>query len=77
LMCLLIFSQDELRELFANVQHPVAYDGFEPSGRMHIAQVRVLHGAAQRRAGSRRTTAALLSHCGRCRVIFVCLRGAF
>jgi tyrosyl-tRNA synthetase len=30
--------QNELRELFAKVPHPVAYDGFEPSGRMHIAQ---------------------------------------
>ena len=28
----------ELRALLANKPDPVAYDGFEPSGRMHIAQ---------------------------------------
>lgn len=28
----------ELRNLLANKPDPVAYDGFEPSGRMHIAQ---------------------------------------
>lgn len=28
----------ELVELFRTCQNPVAYDGFEPSGRMHIAQ---------------------------------------
>jgi len=25
-------------ELLKNKVHPIAYDGFEPSGRMHIAQ---------------------------------------
>jgi len=28
----------ELKQLFARKANPVAYDGFEPSGRMHIAQ---------------------------------------
>ena len=28
----------ELRALLAGKPNPVAYDGFEPSGRMHIAQ---------------------------------------
>lgn len=35
-----ITQEDELRKLLANKPNPVAYDGFEPSGRMHIAQVR-------------------------------------
>ena len=30
-------SEDELRRLL-NKPVPIAYDGFEPSGRMHIAQ---------------------------------------
>lgn len=30
--------EDELRNLLANKPEPVCYDGFEPSGRMHIAQ---------------------------------------
>ena len=29
---------EELRALFEKKPHPVCYDGFEPSGRMHIAQ---------------------------------------
>lgn len=33
-----IISEDELRELFLKKEHPIAYDGFEPSGRIHIAQ---------------------------------------
>lgn len=33
-------QEDELRRLLANKPNPIAYDGFEPSGRMHIAQVR-------------------------------------
>jgi tyrosyl-tRNA synthetase len=31
-------THDELRALFAARDHPIVYDGFEPSGRMHIAQ---------------------------------------
>ncbi|KAL6745630.1 hypothetical protein V8C86DRAFT_1821387 [Haematococcus lacustris] len=31
-------SDEELRNLLKHRPHPVAYDGFEPSGRMHIAQ---------------------------------------
>lgn len=35
----LVFVQDaELMELLKRKKHPVCYDGFEPSGRMHIAQ---------------------------------------
>ncbi len=33
-----IINEDELKELFEKKEHPVAYDGFEPSGRIHIAQ---------------------------------------
>lgn len=29
---------EELSALYAAKQHPIVYDGFEPSGRMHIAQ---------------------------------------
>ena len=29
----------ELRNLLDKKPNPIAYDGFEPSGRMHIAQV--------------------------------------
>jgi tyrosyl-tRNA synthetase len=32
-------QDDELRNLLANKPDIVCYDGFEPSGRMHIAQV--------------------------------------
>jgi tyrosyl-tRNA synthetase len=31
-------QEDELRRLLETKAHPVCYDGFEPSGRMHIAQ---------------------------------------
>ncbi|XP_024017939.1 tyrosine--tRNA ligase 1, cytoplasmic isoform X2 [Morus notabilis] len=31
-------QEDELRNLLAKKPEPVCYDGFEPSGRMHIAQ---------------------------------------
>lgn len=33
-------QEEELRALLDKKPNPVAYDGFEPSGRMHIAQVR-------------------------------------
>lgn len=33
-----ILTEEELRELLQNKKNPVAYDGFEPSGQMHIAQ---------------------------------------
>jgi len=33
-----VLTEEELRVLFQNKKKPVAYDGFEPSGRMHIAQ---------------------------------------
>eukprot|EP01121_Diplochlamys_sp_Union-15-3_P008940 TRINITY_DN2406_c0_g1_i5.p1 TRINITY_DN2406_c0_g1~~TRINITY_DN2406_c0_g1_i5.p1 ORF type:complete len:423 (-),score=46.28 TRINITY_DN2406_c0_g1_i5:90-1358(-) len=32
-------NEDELRELLLKSPNPVAYDGFEPSGRMHIATI--------------------------------------
>jgi tyrosyl-tRNA synthetase len=31
-------QDEELRLLLEKKPHPVCYDGFEPSGRMHIAQ---------------------------------------
>lgn len=31
-------QEEELRLLLSKKPHPVVYDGFEPSGRMHIAQ---------------------------------------
>ena len=34
----IIKDADELRALYARKEHPCCYDGFEPSGRMHIAQ---------------------------------------
>lgn len=33
-----VFPEDSLVSLISNCSSPVAYDGFEPSGRMHIAQ---------------------------------------
>ena len=33
-----VVSPEELEKLFASREHPIVYDGFEPSGRMHIAQ---------------------------------------
>ncbi len=33
-----IITVEELRQLLQTKDHPVAYDGFEPSGQMHIAQ---------------------------------------
>ena len=31
---------DELFSLLGKKEQPICYDGFEPSGRMHIAQVK-------------------------------------
>lgn len=33
-------AEEELLNLLKNKKEIIAYDGFEPSGRMHIAQVR-------------------------------------
>ena len=33
-----IIDEEELRKLLINNKMPICYDGFEPSGRMHIAQ---------------------------------------
>ncbi len=33
-----IVTEAELKELLEAKKHPIAYDGFEPSGQMHIAQ---------------------------------------
>jgi len=33
-----IITVEELRELLQTKEHPITYDGFEPSGRVHIAQ---------------------------------------
>ncbi len=33
-----ILTEDELRNLLETKAHPIAYDGFEPSGKLHIAQ---------------------------------------
>ena len=33
-----ILTQEELRQLLETNDHPIAYDGFEPSGRLHVAQ---------------------------------------
>lgn len=32
-----IINLDEIKKLFQEKKHPICYDGFEPSGRMHIA----------------------------------------
>ena len=33
-----VITEEELTALYTAREHPVVYDGFEPSGRMHIAQ---------------------------------------
>ncbi len=33
-----IITEEELRAILETKKHPIAYDGFEPSGQMHIAQ---------------------------------------
>ena len=35
-------EEKELREILDKKEFPICYDGFEPSGRMHIAQVALL-----------------------------------
>ncbi len=32
-----INEKDELKRVLSNTSFPICYDGFEPSGRMHIA----------------------------------------
>ena len=34
-------QEDELKNLLSKKPTPICYDAFEPSGRMHIAQVRL------------------------------------
>ncbi len=33
-----IITEQELKKLLKEKKHPIAYDGFEPSGNIHIAQ---------------------------------------
>lgn len=33
-----VLTEEELTKLYGAKDHPIVYDGFEPSGRMHIAQ---------------------------------------
>jgi tyrosyl-tRNA synthetase len=33
-----IVTEEELKALLQEKPHPIAYDGFEPSGQIHIAQ---------------------------------------
>ena len=33
-----LIGGEQLEQLFERKEHPVCYDGFEPSGRVHIAQ---------------------------------------
>ena len=33
-----VITEEELTALYTAREHPIVYDGFEPSGRMHIAQ---------------------------------------
>ena len=33
-----IINENELKKLFEKKKNPIAYDGFEPSGKIHIAQ---------------------------------------
>jgi hypothetical protein len=50
-------QEDELRALLDKKPHPVCYDGFEPSGRMHIAQ------GVLKSINVRATCCCLPSHC--------------
>lgn len=46
-------QEEELKALFEKVEQPIAYDGFEPSGRMHIGQgiLRVINTNKMTQAG--------------------------
>ncbi len=50
-----IITMDELRELLQAKRNPIAYDGFEPSGKIHIAQglLRAININKMTRAGCR------------------------
>ncbi|MEK6837294.1 MAG: tyrosine--tRNA ligase, partial [Nanoarchaeota archaeon] len=50
-----IITVDELRHLLETKDHPVAYDGFEPSGLIHVAQgiMRAINVNKMTRAGCR------------------------
>jgi tyrosyl-tRNA synthetase len=50
-----IVTEEELRQLLQEKPHPVAYDGFEPSGTIHIAQglLRAINVNKMTRAGVR------------------------
>jgi len=50
-----IVTEEELRALLAAKAHPIAYDGFEPSGTAHIAQgvMRAINVNKMTRAGFR------------------------
>ena len=50
-----IVTEEELRALFEQKSHPIAYDGFEPSGTIHIAQglLRAINVNKMTRAGCR------------------------
>jgi tyrosyl-tRNA synthetase len=50
-----IVTEEELRALLAEKAHPIAYDGFEPSGTIHIAQgvLRAINVNKMTRAGVR------------------------
>jgi tyrosyl-tRNA synthetase len=50
-----IVTEPELRDLLDTKQHPIAYDGFEPSGTIHIAQgiLRTINIQKMQKAGIR------------------------
>lgn len=61
-------QESELRNLLDKKPNIVAYDGFEPSGRMHIAQVR----AAQETGGLPQGPACCLGTCWKLRPKLAC-----
>lgn len=50
-----IITEEELRALLESKAHPIAYDGFEPSGHLHIAQgiLRAINISKMQKAGCR------------------------